>query len=196
MNVKKLVVLAGMSLAMVAVAAPAAQAEWLHNHVKLEKSATLTATGKAKFQTGAGSYECPVEGSITAEPGSTGKVTKFGVTKTAECVGTGFLSNCTLKSHQSTNLPWTAHANTQNNTVEVTNAEIWGTYEGFFCPHTIELTFATITLTPNNALTASSASLSGSGTAHRNVGTGNEATENATASGSLNLTPAGTYGIR
>jgi len=183
--IKKIMLLASMALATAALAAPAAQAEWLHNGAPLKANATVNLSGTAGFAApfGLGTYTCTVHATLVAEPGSTGKVTKFEPT-TNTCVGTGILANCKLKSHSS-NVPMIVHANTTVRTISITNATIKNVYEGANCSQTeTHLLFSTVTATPDNGSSISSVKLSGT------------ATNGTTVSGTLNVTPAKTYGIK
>ena len=186
---KKISLLAVMALSVIAMAAPVAKAEWLHNGAQLEYISEIPLTGNIKFvaPNGFGSFECHVSTSISASPGNLGTVMSF-TPRTSTCVGVGFLfSKCKLKSHLTT-LPWAAVAITDiiSPYVAITNATIHYVYEGCSSGTTTShFMFPVIKATPDNHNAISSFSLSGT------------ATNGAVVSGTLEVTGGapGTYGI-
>ena len=127
-----------------------------------------------------------VHAKITLEPGNTAKVTSFTGTS---CTGTGQLNGLTC-TETAENLPWIAHV--EGGKIKITNMKLINRYYSPLDPnHTTvaaTMVFAgNILATPNNAKSISSVTLAGEGT----VANGNP----ALVSGTLGVTPAGTYGI-
>jgi hypothetical protein len=187
MSIKKMLLLASMALAAIAFAAPAAaQAEWTHDHEPLSEPATIHFHGDARFFVPfVGSFGCEVHGTMEATPGDEAHVTQF-TPYTNTCSGTGALTGCQLEKHSAT-VPWDAHANTTSGDITVTNATLFNNYVPGSClfgTETSHLEFDEVTLTPDNADTINSVELSGV-----------DNTLGAEASGTLDVTPAGTYGI-
>ncbi len=190
---KKMLMIASMALAVVALAAPAsALANWTHEEKELEENATLTFSGPAGFACAAceAGADAELTAEITLEAGSlTGKVTKVSA---ANCIGTGKLANTTCTSTFE-GLPWTVHANPLTGKLTITNIKITNNYWAINVPHTekpLSTTVLTgnIVATPNSAASISTVTLAGEGTVVNGVAP-------ATVSGDLAASPAGTYGF-
>ena len=181
---KKMMLLAVMAVAAVAFAVPAVASatEWTHEGKGLEENASVTFTGTAQFNTGTAGIHCTtVHVKATLEPGSTGKITSFEGT---HCTGIGGLAGATATTTP-TGLPWTIHANA-NGSITITGVHIDNaiTPSPPFPPGAT--IFGNVTATPNNSSAISSVELSG--TVETSVGP-------AQVSGTLEASPAGTYGI-
>ncbi len=166
---KKILMLASMALALVAVAAPAsALAVWTHENNPIEENATETITGKASFNvpaSGAGA-EAELTAEVELEAGTTTGTVKS--ISAHGCVGTGTLLGTTCTSTFE-GLPWTVHA-ISNDTLQITNIKIHNHYYALNKAHTPENVVATSTLTGNVLATTDTANkigtltLSGQGT--------------------------------
>ena len=177
----------------------------------------LHAVGWAKFETGAGSYECHVTAIVKSTNASTGTVTKFDVPDTTKCTGKELLNGCKLTAHEPTNLPWHVTV-TDNGRIDITgNIVIHIKYSNCLAKE-VTLTFEEIQLTPlatgERVVTGTSNKLGGTavlnepiagfevdgskidtepvtkGTAHVKDIFGGEKTEEATPTGELELTEA------
>ena len=179
MRIKKMLLLASMALAAMAVAIPAAAsaepALWTHEH-KVLTSGTPSSPyeGFAKFEIpGVFSFGCEITVRLQAEPGTTGTVTEFKVTTTT-CKGTGAAAACELGGDHPENLPWTVHTTTHD--LEITDVTILNTYKaGCGLGAQTTLHFPKITAEIDNATTIHSVTLSG------------VATNTAVASGTLTI---------
>jgi len=199
MSMKKIMLLASMALAAVAVMAPAtASAQGFQiadAGVPVKTGTKVTLSGTAGFENttlGVG-VRCTVHATLEAETSTVGH-TQFTIT-TNTCVFTGaFTSGCTTVSDEpvyenagaGTHEGWVTEAASAN-TLSITDVTINATNDGFPCVlGSVELAFEKITATVNNAAAISSVTLSGTGT---NGGV------SVCAFGTLNVTPAGTYQI-
>ena len=123
MRFKKLTLLAGMALAVVAFAIPASASanSWQHLGANLGTQQHLTQSyeGRLTFNTGAtGQFSCVVTVTITAEGPNNGQVQEFNPT-TDTCEGQIVFEKCELIQHTA-NLPW--QINNAANPVVVTKA--------------------------------------------------------------------------
>jgi hypothetical protein len=185
--IKKMMLLAGMALALVAVAAPAsASANWLHGGNPITTDQTVEFSGPARFFTALGGAEATIHVHATLKAGTTTAViNKFEATN---CKGTGGLAGTTCTT-TAKGLPWTAHV-TPSNQIEITDVELHNLY--WAGPHSggpvaTTTLIGDITATPDDAEAISSVSLSSSNaTANGNP---------AVVEGTLGVSPAGTYGL-
>ncbi|MBK5218513.1 MAG: hypothetical protein JJE35_01820 [Thermoleophilia bacterium] len=186
---KKMMLLAGMALAVVAVAGPAsASASWLNDHKAIEADETVTASGPAAFAIpGVAGASAKIHVNLEMTAGkTTGEITSFSAT---ECLGTGGFTGLTCTT-EPRNLPWTVHI-TAENTIEITDVELHNEYYlGAHIPANTKATtilVGDILATPDNAQTMSTLTLSNiNATANGNA---------VTVTGDQTLSPAGTYGI-
>jgi hypothetical protein len=184
---KKMMLLAGMALALVAVAAPAsASANWLHGGNPIATDQTVSFSGPMRFFTAQAGLEATIHMHATLKAGTTTAViNKFEATG---CKGTGALLGTTC-TKTAVGLPWTAHV-TPSNAIEITDVELhylyWaGPHSG--APVATSVIVGDITATPDDAEAISSVSLSSSNaTANGNP---------AVVEGTLGVSPAGTYGL-
>ncbi|HEX6603028.1 MAG TPA: hypothetical protein VF030_10340, partial [Solirubrobacterales bacterium] len=157
---KKVLMIASMALALVAVAAPVASASWLHDHKPLEENAEVEFSGAANFAIpGVAGAEATIHVGVELEAGTTtATVTSFEATN---CKGTGGLAGTTCTT-VAEGLPWTAHI-ASNNTIEITTVRLHNRY--WAGPHTgtpvaTTILHGDIRATPDNAETISSVTLS------------------------------------
>lgn len=186
MSIKKMLLLAGMALAVVALAGPAsASAEpltWLDNHEVLgaEEHATEEYEGPARFfGAGEDSFGCEVTVVLTAEGGHTGTITKFEPT-TETCTGTGAFAGCELANH-SASTPWDVDVTTTD--LVVTDVTIHNEYDEACAVETTHLEFPELTAVPDENTTISTLTVSGF------------ATSGAFGFGELHAETGGTIGI-
>ncbi len=200
-----LLVTAGGILAIFALPA-AASASWtLHDkELKAGENPVVAATGTAikytSVATGGVSCNTTAEFQLTGGT-TTGFIQKFEPTgsATASCTTSGLLAaeGCVVEKVTSTELPWVIHNNTPTTTISVTNKNVHlelrktnAAKENIACPKFSGSTFTsgTLTLTPDNAETISTLTLSG--TLKFDPGE-----IPVTFSGTVHLTPAKTYGL-
>jgi len=187
--IKKMMLLAGMALAVVAVAAPAAQANWTHSGEELESNATVGLSGSMNIEVpGVAGAHSEVHIGLTLKSGSTGTVTSYSDTK---CTGTAQLNGlrCTVTAE---NLPWLAHIDPFVGKIRVTNIKLTHHYYSILDPgHVTSLTTTVTTgnvlLDPDSRTGFSVFDFEGEGT----LINGNP----AVIGGSVGVSPAGTYGI-
>jgi hypothetical protein len=197
---KKMMLLAGMALALVAFAgtASASAASWVHwtTIEGVEEHTTIEAfeedfTGFAQFAAEAApanNFGCVVHAHLVASTvngEAHGEITSFEVT-TETCKGEGAFAACKLKADSST-VPWTVDVNTSDLTI--TGVGITNQYEGEKCPFTgSSLSFPEITATPDpEATRINCLTLEGKGL--------NGGIAPVVASGELCAYNEGTYGI-
>jgi hypothetical protein len=110
---KKMMLLAGMALAVVAFAVPASASaagyHWTDNHKVVAAGSNITAPfeGKLKFTVNApihSTFECEVTIKVNVTGPTAASITEFAPT-TTKCTGTGFFINCQLLVDKS-NVPW------------------------------------------------------------------------------------------
>jgi hypothetical protein len=192
---KKMMLLAGMALAVVAFAGPASAsaAEWIHNvegeEVPAVSGESEDFTGFAKFEVTVlegTSFGCVVHAHVVLGGGSTANVTGFEIT-TSTCVGEGLLAGCELSADQPTNLPWTVAINPTD--FSIANVTLDNRFkEGCFFEEA-QLKFPSITAVPNNRTEITTLTLSGAG---EDELTGLP----LAASGVLTAYHPGTYGVK
>lgn len=176
-----------LALALVGPASASATAVWQHEGVPLEEHAEMSLEGSQIFITEAGGMICEVDATLTAEPGSTGRVTEFETTK---CQGLfGALVGCTVTGSEQPAGPWDVHVTTTD--LDVTKATLVRTFnEG--CPvKRIVSTIPELTYLLPEPGAIGEIEYSGNGGAGINGGPEGEYEE----IGSWFVTPAGTYGI-
>jgi hypothetical protein len=192
--IKRATLFAAAALAAIAVTAPASSvASWDHAGVPLVKPVNVGFTGLVNFNSVLGGISCPNGfANVTLEPGTTGKVTAFGVNSPIPtCTTSGVLANCKVKEGGTTSegLPWVVHTNTA--TISITTVKMTIHLEnadGEPCmPSSLTIGPGTVTATPDNKNSVSKVTLSG--TLPSSLGF------NVTVGGSLNAIPSGTYGI-
>lgn len=185
------------------VVAPYAQATWKHNTQALTENAKVTFSGNMLFTSAIGGVSCSkAQMSATLTPVWTAD---FDSTTLSSCIGTGGLGACfvgsitpTYRDHEVlgkvTPLPWSGH--TSLGAVTVTGLHLDYTFSGAFCPYHALTIFGDVMLTPNDLVHMSSVTMSNlSGALKAYNGTTGQMVSTITASGTLNVTPAGTYGI-
>jgi hypothetical protein len=185
MSIKKMALLASMALALVAFAAPATASalEWKHEGKKLAANASISFTGPVGFTSAFGNVSCETaHGTGVIKPGTTGTITAFDGTN---CKGSGLLTGCTVDD-TALGLPWVTHI-TGAKTFSITGVKIKNVFtDDPFCVVDETTLEGSITATVDNAAAISSATLSG--TLNSSLGTVN-------VNGTLQGTPAKTYGI-
>ncbi|HEY6731086.1 MAG TPA: hypothetical protein VI039_08690 [Solirubrobacterales bacterium] len=99
-----------LALALVGPAGASATAVWEHEGAPLEEHVEIGLEGSQIFITEAGGMICEVDATLTAEPGSTGRVTNF---TTKKCQGLfGEIAGCTVTGAEQPAGPWDVHVNT------------------------------------------------------------------------------------
>jgi len=192
---KKMMLLAVAAAAVLAVAAPAASANWTHSGAELKTNANVTFSGETSFAGELGTVTCKqstAAATLTASS-SHGTVQSFTVdSPTTNCeVGGVVGALCGTTSLESAhleagNVPTLTASSTNIVIDNVKLINVFGS-EGSPC---LELDLVgNVTATPNNPASISSVSLSG---------TLEDTTLEAqvAVSGSLAANPAGTYGIK
>lgn len=168
---KGLLALAALALAMMGLASSAMAADGVVRDAStnsiIPENREIHLAGWAKFDSGSGNYECHVSSVLKVEgkTGTVGRVTSF-APKTANCVGSGLLSGCTLTADSNNTEgtgahPWRVTATAPGGTIpagdfDVTpensteKIEIKNTFGGFCFAsgQSITLKFSSITLTP------------------------------------------------
>jgi len=154
MNLKKMLLLAGMALAAVAFAAPAAaqaSATWTTNHEPISVDTYFHAHGEVEFGTAFGGYKCPATATGTLFAGTDeGEVETFNIVETAGCSGNGFLEGCKLEEHEVFGLPYTLTA-TKEDIDANGNISVYNGYDAACAFGESEVHFEHITLTPDTA---------------------------------------------
>lgn len=108
MNIKRMLVLASMALAIAAFAVPAiaseeeemydaATEEGIGGHIEFDLK------GDESYLFFGSGFDCKIELVFTTE----GKLNRIKSYKVKDCKGTGIFKNCVVKSTESTDLPWT-----------------------------------------------------------------------------------------
>lgn len=179
--------------AIVAFAVPAvAAANWTHEGGELESNTTITVSGSMETSIGGGvaGDTASVHAEIELTAGTTEAIVK---TFTAtHCTGFGAMANTTCTKTPEKQ-PWDTFYDPLTGKLTIKNAQINTHYYAVNKPHTTANSIATTTTTGNFPATPdflgamTSLSLSGEGV----LVNGNP----ATVSGSLSVSPAGTYGI-
>jgi hypothetical protein len=145
MTIKKMLVLLGAAMALVAFAAPAvAQADqWYTDHEGQETllgSSTAEAdevelTGSLKSTSGGLSVNCTVHAIVdlwNENGAATGEVTSFTITATT-CVTNVDGLGCTIKNAGAENLPWHVDVETGANGIIITEAGFFNEFTGTNC---------------------------------------------------------------
>lgn len=185
MGAKRIVLLACVALAAVAMVAPAsasAEAKWTHDFELLQKDAKVALSGRVGFvEAEKAGYDCEVEVSATLKGNSsTGTVDEF-KNKLETCKGTGLLAGCEVVKETIKGLPWTMHVTTEADIV-ITNVEV-GYQFNPTCPFgAAENKYAEVTAVPDNAGAIETLTLSGAGIFGQAVG-------------KLTMLPKKTYGV-
>jgi len=128
---KKTIVLALAALAVLAVSAPAASADWYKHHKIIQQNEQLELTGQTKFQSlVVGTIDCQVHVKLQLLAGqTTSRIEEYaldettGKTPTELCTTGGPLAQCDvtdLITDATTQAPWTAHLLQNKDTIEVT----------------------------------------------------------------------------
>ncbi len=154
MNIKRILLLASLTLAVAAVAVPAvASAAEIKDAGKQLDNREIEITGNVKtvnaFNQG---FECTVHARILVNK-ATIEVKKFEATaSTCVVIGVTF-KNCIMKSTQTTAIPWAVKANAMSLTLEtgLVDGELESKV-GTVCPtKTLDNTIKDVSLTPDNA---------------------------------------------
>jgi hypothetical protein len=126
MNLKKLLLFAGMALTAVAVVAPVASGNWLHSGSAFSGERTISAQGTFKFETILGGVHCTgaTANFVIVGGSSTGRLESFPITR--ECFGSGALEGCRVARTDLTGEP-ILHQNSSD--IVVTNVTLWAEYE-------------------------------------------------------------------
>lgn len=181
MSLKKILTLASMALAAVALAVPAtASAVPKVVDIGTGKDIAVGAQshfqGTAKFESLGTGVSCTIATStLTATSTTTGTAT-FEAPDVTKCTGFGFtFAGCVAKEVKMTNGPFVVHTMTPHD-FTVTNVEIFTQFvtDAAKCAHhAVELTFPEMTIAPTPGEAAStftthikSATVTGAGTAH------------------------------
>ncbi len=199
---KKMTVLAMAVGVVAALALPAtASAVWKQGHTTpLQTNEAIPFTGTAAFTSSLGGVTCQVTSSTQFKAGqTTGTIHTFDIhpgNETTDCKGTGGLSPCQVHEvNPQANLGWVFHTTqtptqpvTQHNTVQITTKDLTSTLTGAFClvKH-ITLTEGSVTATPNQPLTVTGLTLSGTLKAHIQTNNGTKHQVDATVSHSLTI---------
>jgi hypothetical protein len=180
MGFKRVTLLLVMALAAVAFTAPAtapASGTWTHNKKKFFKDKVVKLTGSIKISTLGTGIECKVHAEAKLTAAYDGKVVKTGTghleklqITTDTCVGFGSVfSGCVVDSHQVKGLK--AMLTARKTDIEVGPLEIEAKFKSGCMVTEMNSTFASEVLDPDNALEASSLAVTGTGSAHTNLGT-------------------------
>jgi hypothetical protein len=200
---KKMSVLAMAVGVVAAMVLPAsASATWKHHATDIQTNTTIGVTGNVRFQGSIGGVECQVTSRVLFESGTTtGKAETFvphPTSDTTNCKGLGGLAPCQTHNVAPQAPNWTIHT-VAGPAISVTTTDITSQLTGgVFClVKAIKLTGGTVSFTPNQANTASSAQLSGQLQADIQTNSGAADQENVTVSGTLDIESpnAATYSI-
>jgi hypothetical protein len=192
---KKMLVAAMAVMALAAVAAPTASANWTHNHqvIGAGTNPQETFTGTAQFQGLVGKVHCPnVEGKVQLTGGqTTGVVTLFQSQDVTKCHVSGALgTSCGTNSLQEVKLQTNAevHIVTHNGAPAITITHIGLLNQFGTCATTVLESDATrdVTLVPDDPTTITQGQL---------TGTLKTASGNVAVSGTLHAAVPHTYGI-
>jgi len=199
---KKITVLAMALGALAAFALPvAATADWQHGGVNIKETKQVTIQGTdLRFTSQLGGVQCKTQTVADFEVGTTGKITTFeaeggNANTTASCNGTGGLAFCQIHAFAATSLPWVLHTtgSTPSAQITVTTGQIHTQATGGFCPAsnvTLEPGTVHFTVASGEQGAVSTAQLDG--TLQGNID-GQLVT--TTDSGTVHVSPAGTYGL-
>jgi hypothetical protein len=134
-----------VALLALALAGPAgaAAAEWQHEGAPLEEHTEIGLFGSQIFTTSAGSMICENEATLTAEPGSTGRITNV---RTTKCMGlSGQMVGCTVVGTEQPAGAWPVHVNPTDLTA--TKVTLRRTFNAGCPVKEIESTIPALTLT-------------------------------------------------
>jgi hypothetical protein len=150
MHPKKKALLAAASalaaVAAMALPASASASVWLKEGQPLKEKVQLSLSGGEVIETSGGAMLCNDTATISTEGGSAAQITAYSIAK-ATCVGfSGNLSGCEVTAATTSGLPWSVTVNT----VDLTAKGVAVTYSlNEACAvHKIEVSFASLTLTP------------------------------------------------
>jgi len=134
---KKIMTLALAVMALAAVAAPLASANWTHNKVKIPAGTNpqIEFLGQANFISAIGNVDCQTVSLAQFTGGqTTGHITKFEINPagipTEKCVTGGPLAACKVTSLQATQLPWLIHSDGADK-IMIRTGEIHLKFEAF-----------------------------------------------------------------
>lgn len=133
MVIKKMLLLATATLAVVALAIPATASagKWKDKGVFLNagEHATLEFSGSVEleYKNATNVLTCNASFTLTAEGGETGTITKFEL-ETASCAGIGIFAGCKVKSDKFSTLPLVVHTVAVG--FEITKPELTIEYQG------------------------------------------------------------------
>jgi hypothetical protein len=188
---KKMMLLAVAAMAVVAVAAPAAaSANWKDAGVDVTGNPHVNFSGPASFNGALGSVSCQEATATVQLTGGTNDahIKTFTVDNPGNCVVGGFLGAlCGTRSLTTADLTQEGTATISGGTIELTNISLENQFGSCATILLTDEEEGSLTATPNNKKAISSVSLSGS--LEDNTG-GSEV-----VSGTLAVSPAGTYGI-
>ncbi len=161
---KKMMLFACMALAVAAVAAPAASAEWQDNHKSFTGETTVEMEGHAFFKgflsTGVTCKKAFFKITVDKQHAT---VTEFTVTNpTTECEGTGIMFDCISETPDREGA-WTADAGTT--LLTITGIQFTSTFANYCDPFKVENGELIATPTKTNATTGAIEAVSLSGTA-------------------------------
>lgn len=200
---KKMVVLGLAVIAVAALSAPVASANWTHNGAPISAGTNprVWFTGQFLFTSVVvGGANCQVKGTIELTGGTTTgdiitfdvDLTSLGATMPEKCVESGPISPCDVGSIQPTGIPWTVHSNGAD-IVTITTGEIHYPLEkigGGICGvvQQIKLKPGTATATIPAGKTSAIEQVQLSGQLETSTG------PKVTVGGTQSLAPANTYG--
>jgi hypothetical protein len=139
---------AGALVALAILAAPgsASAAVWLKEGQPLKQKVELSLSGGEVIEVGGGAMLCNNTATMTTEGGSTAQITAYNISK-ASCLGfAGTLEGCEVTAVTTQGVPWSVTVNS----VDLTAKQVGVTYSlNEACSiHKIEVSFANLTLTP------------------------------------------------
>lgn len=202
---RKIVLLAVAAMTMLAFALPAsasasylwaqegwplaAPTSWSEDGAVMKgESASIDVSGTFGFTGSLGGVTCQADGNATLEPGTSGELDSVSL---SSCSMTGTLATlCTkITAADATSQPWglKATGSAGSHTISLTGLSMSFEFEGesLWCPKSIGVT-GSLSLTPDDEAAIDSLSFAGAVTT--NIGS-------AWATGTLNVDPAGKYGI-
>jgi hypothetical protein len=169
MKKNRRLLLAGMIVAIVGLAVPALAlaAVWKDKGVTLTKFAEIKLTGGELFETTSGNgMSCEVLATLTTEGGSTGKITKYEITKCP--TGFGSYAKCELATAEAKG-PWNVTVNASDLTI--TNLRTKRTFKGAECKAgELDKTITSTLVTLNTPAAISEMEFTGSATEYKIIG--------------------------
>lgn len=176
-------------LASALAGAPSAAAnEWVDGGEELPGEVAATFTGVVGPVTALGTFECVVHGAVDLKPGGTGNLKSLEFTAKT-CAGTGVLAGCKLEKYTLAGMPWLMHATAIK--IDVTKVDVKFEYDAKCAVEESRSFYPSLDLIPNNTAAISSTAIAGEGIVEI-AGLELE----AEATGELELSPTGTYGIQ